>query len=456
MKPSPDALRIFIIEDDPVYLRMVDYLLRLNPDHEVHQFTTGREALQALHLKPAIVVLDYALPDMTGADVLKRLVQHDPELPVIMLSGQKDIAVAVQLLKEGAYDYIVKDEESRDRLINLVHHVRQNRDLKQEVVELREELKKSFDFDRSMIGQSEPMRKVYAMLQKASQSDINVSLFGETGTGKDVAAKAIHYNSKRASGPFVAVNMAAIPPDLAESELFGHEKGSFTGALARRKGKFELAEKGTLFLDEIAELDLNLQAKLLRVIQEREVVRVGGEQPTKTDVRLIVATHRNLADEVRKGRFREDLYYRLIGMTIHLPPLRARGQDILMLAKHFLDSYSATNKLGKLKIADDAKRKLMAHSYPGNVRELKAAIELAAVMSDGQEIRSGDITFHHLGRETELLAEELTLDEYTQRIVNHFLEKYDHNVVQVAQKLGIGKSTLYRMLKQEKGKPVTG
>ncbi len=451
MKPTPDALRIFIIEDDPVYLRMVDYLLRLNPDHEVHQFPTGREALAALHLRPAVVVLDYALPDMNGAEVLKRLQQHDPDLPVIVLSGQKDIAVAVQLLKEGAYDYLVKDEESRDRLINIVQHLRANRALKQEVDELREELKRSFDFDRSMIGQSEPMRKVYALLQKASESDINVSLFGETGTGKDVAAKAVHYNSKRSAGAFVAVNMAAIPPDLAESELFGHEKGSFTGALARRKGKFELAEKGTLFLDEIAELDLNLQAKLLRVIQEREVVRVGGEQPVKTDVRLIVATHRNLADEVRKGNFREDLYYRLIGLTIHLPPLRARGQDILMLAKHFLDTYTTQNKLGKIKIADDAKRKLMAHSYPGNVRELKAAIELGAVMCDGAEIKSTDITFHHLGRETELLAEELTLDEYTRRIVNHFLEKYDHNVVQVAQKLGIGKSTLYRMLKQEKG-----
>lgn len=450
MKANLEALRIFVVEDDPVYMRMIDYLLRLNPDHEVHQFTTGKEVLQQLHLRPSIVVLDYQLPDMNGAEVLRRLVQQEPDLPVIILSGQKDIAVAVKLLKEGAYDYIVKDEESRDRLINLVQHVQQNRQLRHEVSELREELKKNFDFDRSMIGQSEPIRRVYNLLQKAAQSDINVSLFGETGAGKDVAAKAIHYNSKRAAGPFVPVNMAAIPPDLAESELFGHEKGSFTGALARRKGKFELAEKGTLFLDEIAELDLNLQAKLLRVIQEREVIRVGGEQPVKTDIRLIVATHRNLAEEVRKGNFREDLYYRLIGMNIHLPALRSRGQDILLLAKHFLDLYCSQNNLPRVKIGEEAKRKLMSHSYPGNVRELKAAIELAVVMSDGVELKSSDLTFHNIGRETELLSEELTLDQYTQRIVDHFLEKYDHNVVLVANKLGIGKSTLYRMLKQEK------
>lgn len=445
---SPEAFRIFLVEDDPLYMRMLDYLMRLNPDHEVHKFTSGRDALANLHLNPSVVILDYQLPDMNGLEVLRRLKQQESDSTCIVLSGQQDINVAVDLLKNGAFDYVTKNDEAKERILNVVQHVQQNRQLQAEVNTLKQELTRQYEFEKALVGQSEPMKQIYALLQKASGSDINVSIFGETGTGKEVAAKAIHYNSRRARHPFVAVNMAAIPPDLLESELFGHEKGAFTGALARRRGKFEQADKGTIFLDEIGEMDISLQAKLLRVLQERELVRVGGEETVRIDCRIIVATNRNLAEEVAQGNFRQDLYYRLLGLSVYMPPLRHRGQDILLLAKHFLDNFTRDNRMQRMTLLEDARRKLMTHPYHGNVRELRASIELAAVMSDSSEIKASDITFPQLNRDLALLSEELTLDQYTFKIVRHFLKKYNNNVVQVALKLGIGKSTLYRMLKE--------
>ena len=286
-------------------------------------------------------------------------------------------------------------------------------------------------------------------MEKAAKTNINVSITGETGTGKELVAKAIHYNSERKKKPFVAVNMAAIPTELIESELFGHEKGAFTGALNRKPGKFEEANKGTIFLDEIAEMDLSLQSKLLRVLQERELVRIGGNETVKLDVRIIVATHRNLAEEVKKGNFREDLYYRVMGLPVELPALRERGADILLLAKYFLDEFCKENKLPQQTINADAKEKLMAYNFPGNIRELKAIMELAAVMSNGSEVKSADITFNSTKGSDFFLAEEKTLREYTNHIISHYLKKYDNNVLYVADKLDIGKSTIYKMLQQK-------
>jgi len=287
------------------------------------------------------------------------------------------------------------------------------------------------------------------LLEKAVKTDITVSITGETGTGKEVVAKSIHHNSTRKKGPFVAVNMSAIPNELVESELFGHEKGAFTGALSRKKGQFELANNGTLFLDEIAELDLNHQAKLLRALQEREVMRVGGESPVKFNARILIATHRDLAAEVRNGNFREDLYYRLIGLNVALPSLRERGNDILLLGQHFLNDFSKSQKMGKLEISKEAKKKLLEYSYPGNVRELKAVMELAAVMAEEKTVESEDIQFNSVRREQNFMTEEMTLEEYKHRIIRHFLQKYEDDVLLVAKKLDIGKSTIYRLLKEE-------
>ncbi len=300
-----------------------------------------------------------------------------------------------------------------------------------------------------MKGQSPALKKIFLLMEKASRTSINVSVTGETGTGKEVVAKAIHYNSDRRKNPFVAVNMAAIPLELIESELFGYEKGAFTGALARKTGRFEDAMGGTIFLDEIAELDLGLQSKLLRVLQEREVTRVGGSDRIKLDVRLIVATHKNLAQEVKSGHFREDLYYRIMGLPIELPALRERDNDILILAKFFADEFARENRMKPLILAQDAREKLMAYNYPGNVRELKAMVELAVVMCDGKEIHADDVSFPATRNDEVYTAVEKSLREYTRDIIRFYLRKYDNDVLLVADKLDIGKSTIYKMLQNK-------
>jgi DNA-binding NtrC family response regulator len=293
------------------------------------------------------------------------------------------------------------------------------------------------------------MDVVYEMIEKARNTNINVSVYGETGTGKEVVAKAIHYNSKRKDKSFVALNVAAVPSELMESELFGHEKGAFTGASYRRIGKFEEADGGTLFLDEIAEMDPSMQAKLLRALQEREIVRVGSNQNIKTDCRIIVATNKNLKEEVRKGKFREDLYYRVIGLPIELPPLRERGTDILLLAKHFIEVFSNENGLLIKKLSENAQRKLLGYSYPGNIRELKSIIELAVTLSDHNEIEPADIILdtenpHEIAND----EKDLTLRDYEFKIINSYLKKYNNDIKVVAQKLDIGVSTIYRLIKE--------
>ncbi len=449
-KPSENT--IFIVEDEPLYRRVVEYTMRLNPEHKVLTFETGRDCLKNLHLNPRLVVLDYGLPDMLGIEVLRKIKSVNSGIEVIMLSGQKDISVAVSLLKEGAYDYINKEDQTsmalRERLLNVVHHIKKNQELQKEVHILRDELSNKYEFSKTIKGQSPAIQKVFQLLQKSVKTDITVSITGETGTGKEVAAKAIHYNSKRRKGPFVAVNIAAIPRDLLESELFGHERGAFTGAVTRRIGKFEQADGGTLFLDEIGEMDINLQAKLLRVLQERELHRIGSNQTVKINTRIIVATHRNLQELVQNGDFRQDLYYRLLGLPIEMPPLRERGKDILLLAMYFLTAFCKSNQLPKMEITPKAKEKLLQYNYPGNVRELKAVVELAAVMTNGEIIEPEHLSFNNSLTISNLLNEEITLKEYNKRIVCYYLEKYNNNVLLVAEKLGIGKSTIYRMIKE--------
>lgn len=443
-----DQVKIFVVEDDPTYSKFLKFVLGLNPDFEVTFFTTAKEFIHNLHKRPAIVTLDYSLPDMPGEKVLKEIKDFDPDISVIIISAQEKIGTAVELLKIGAFDYISKDEEAKDRILNSINNARNKTSLIREIGRLKQEISEKYEFEKSIIGTSPAIKKIYNLLEKAVKTNISVTITGETGTGKELIAKSIHYNSPRKSKSFVAVNIAAIPKDLIESELFGHEKGAFTGANTRRIGKFEEAEGGTIFLDEIGEMELGLQSKLLRVLQEKEITRVGGNQVIKLDVRILVATHRNLAEEVKNGKFREDLYYRLLGLPIHLPPLRDRGQDILMLAKHFLDDFAKENGLKKFKITPEAQQKLLEHGYPGNVRELRSVIELAAVMADEGELRAQDITFSGIATDQTMLLKEMTLQEYTYRIIRLLLNKYDNNVLEVARRLDIGKSSIYRYLKE--------
>lgn len=382
--------------------------------------------------------------------MLKKIRAQLPDVPVVVISNQEDVRTAVELMRNGAYEYITKDEDTRDHLLHVIRKIAAHVELKQEVSALRRELGKKYEFGKAIQGNSEAIRSVFALMEKAASSQITVSVTGETGTGKELVAKAIHYHSPRKEKPFVAVNVAAIPRELLESELFGHEKGAFTGAIASRAGKFEEADGGTLFLDEIGELDLALQAKLLRVLQEREVVRIGGNKVLKVDVRVVIATHRNLQEEVRKGNFREDLYYRLLGLPIHLPPLRERGNDILVIARWLLTQFCKDNRMEALSFSPEAQDKLLRYYYPGNVRELKAMVELAAVLSTGNTITADDIRLENTSNMDAFAFEETTLEEYTMRIIRHFLDKYNNNVVLVARKLGVGKSTIYRYIKENK------
>lgn len=443
-----ESFKIFIVEDDPWYGEILAYHLGLNPDYKVTRYETGKQCLDNLSAKPDLVTIDFTLPDMRGDELFKRIKELNPAVPVIIISAQDEVSIAVALLKAGVNDYLVKDEATKDLLWNSVIRIRENQSLKKEVEQLREELGQKFAFDKTIIGQSEKLKKVFAMMDKGTRTNINISITGETGTGKEVVAKAIHYNSNRKRKNFVAVNMAAIPKDLVESELFGHEKGAFTGAIARKAGKFEEANGGTIFLDEIAEMDLSLQTKLLRVLQEREVTRVGGNEQVKLDVRLIVATHKNLAEEVTKGNFREDLYFRIMGLPIELPPLRERGNDILILAKHFADAFAKENKLGTIQFSKEAKDKLLKYAYPGNVRELKAIIELSVVMCEDNEIKPDDITFTSVKSEEMFLQEEKTLRQYTCDIIRHFLKRHGNDVQETAKALDIGKSTIYKMIQE--------
>lgn len=451
MNNDSGKVSIFVVEDDEWFQELLIHNLELNPDHEVKAFSTGKEFLSALHERPQIVTLDYRLPDMEGDEILKKIKELDPEIEVIAISEQSEIGTAVDLIKSGAYDYIEKNNEIRDRLLNTINNIRKTSHLKQRITTLTQEVGQKYDFEKSIIGQSPAIKKVFALIEKAIKTNITVTVTGETGTGKELVAKAIHYGSKRAEQPFVAVNMAAIPSELIESELFGHEKGAFTGAQMRRIGKFEEASGGTLFLDEIAEMDITFQAKLLRALQEREVVRIGSNKPVKIDTRIIVATHRNLIEEVKQGNFREDLYYRLYGLPIELPPLRERGKDVIILAKFFLDNFIRENELLPLAFTNAAQKKLLSYPYPGNIRELKSIVELAAVMANGTEITEEEINFTTSDPLPDLLAEEMTLRDYTNRIIDHYLSQHDQNVKLVADKLDIGVSTIYRMLK-DRGK----
>jgi DNA-binding NtrC family response regulator len=440
------AYNIFMVEDDKWYGELLQYHMSLNPDYKITRFETAKDCLNKLYLQPDLITVDISLPDMQGDKLYQKIREIDKQVPVIVISSQENITVAVNLLKMGVSDYLVKDESTKDLLWKSIIHIRENQSLRKEVAQLREELGQKFSFEKTLIGQSDALKNIFRIMEKASKTNINVSITGETGTGKEVVAKAIHYNSDRKKKTFVPVNMAAIPRELVESELFGYEKGAFTGAVTRKIGKFEEADGGSIFLDEIAELDLSVQSKLLRVLQEREVVRIGGNEKIKLDIRLLVATHKNLAEEVKKGNFREDLYYRIIGLPINLPPLRDRGNDILILAKHFLDDFAKQNKLGSINIAQSAKDKLLRYNFPGNIRELKAMVDLAAVMCDGNEIVADDITFNATRNEDNFLTEEKTLRQYTLDIIKLYLKNNNNDVIATAKKLDIGKSTIYKMI----------
>jgi two-component system response regulator AtoC len=442
--------KIFIVEDDPVYGKLIRQKLSMDPDLEVHLFNTGKDLKANLHHNPAVVTLDYELPDIAGNDLLQHIKSIYPRTEVIILSGQEDLSVAIELMKGGAYDYLYKDQKALDKLWIIAHKALEKSDLNSKVEMLSEQVADKYKFNDYLKGTSRAMQGVFELLEKTTRTNITVSVTGATGTGKELVAKAIHFNSTRSNKPFVAINVAAIPKELIESELFGFEKGAFTGADQSKPGKFEIADGGTLFLDEIGEMDLNMQSKLLRVLQEREVVRLGSNKGKNIDIRLIVATHRDLAKEVKNGNFREDLYYRLAGFKIDLPDLKDRDHDVILLAKFFIDSFCRDNKMSSKELSDDAIDILTKYNFPGNVRELKSVVEVAVVMTEGNTIKGNDIRLMRSYDVEDLLTQEMSLEEYNRKIIRFFLNKYQNNVIKVAERLQVGKSTIYRMIKEGK------
>ncbi|MEO0468304.1 MAG: sigma-54 dependent transcriptional regulator [Bacteroidota bacterium] len=386
--------KVFIIEDDPIFGKVVQRAIENEGDmYDVRVFKSGQAFFDNLHLNPDIVSIDYNLPDMTGLDILKRVKKYNEDISTVILSGQDRVEVVVEAYTNGASRYIIKNENAIVEMAQVVKNLSNNVSLRKEVEVLREEILDRNSKYYKVVGESSGILKILKMVQKVEKSDILVLITGESGTGKEVIANTIHYNSNRRRKPFVPVNVAAIPADLIESELFGHEKGAFTGASGRRIGKFEEAHNGTIFLDEIGEMELGLQTKLLRVLQEGTITRLGSNKEIKLDVRVLAATNKNLGKEVQAGRFREDLYYRLQGFLLHLPPLRERGNDIVILAKHFLKNFCDNSKMPAKTLSKEALESLMAHDWPGNVRELRALIERAVLISDSDNINSDDLIY---------------------------------------------------------------
>ncbi len=383
-------IKIFVVEDDPIFGGLIKTRLEKNELYDVSLFTNGPDFLQHLPENPDLIVLDYHLPDTTGLELLKKIKAYNANIATIILSGQQTAEVVVEAYNNGANRYLLKNSNALVELENAIKGLSENINLRQEVEQLREKI-----IDRSkyenIIGESPAIMKSIRLLQKVENTNILTLITGESGTGKEVFAQAIHYNSPRKKKPFIAVNMAAIPEDLIESELFGHEKGAFTGATGRRIGKFEESDGGTIFLDEIGEMDINLQTKLLRVLQENKISRIGSNKEVPIDLRVVAATNKNLGERVKEGKFREDLYYRLQGFLIHLPPLRERDNDVILLAKHFLKLFCEKNNMPVKKLATSGIELLLKHTWPGNIRELKAAIERAVLISDNDTITEDDI-----------------------------------------------------------------
>lgn len=390
--------RFFVVDDDHHYARLLSYRLDKDAEHEVHVFHSGEDALDALDEgnEPDLILLDIMMPGMGGMEALRRIRLLRPELPVVMISAQGTIDVAIEAMKGGANDYITKGQDDLVKLDAVVKSHRERIKLTREVENLRGEVAGKYGLDE-IVGDSPAMEEVYRLIRKTLRGNLTVAIQGESGTGKELVARAIHFNSAHipsedGPGPFVVVNCAAIPSELMESEFFGHEKGSFTGAHARKIGKFEQADGGTIFLDEIGELDLGLQAKLLRALQNREITRVGGNETIKFKCRVISATNKDIIKMVADSSFREDLYYRLFQFPVQLPPLRERDKDVLVLAHDFLNKYTEDRPefVGK-RFSADATKAIASYSWPGNVRELKNAVERAVLISDSEVINTDDL-----------------------------------------------------------------
>jgi len=478
-----ETARSVLVVDDEADIRALLTDLLKEDGYKVRPAKTGAEALEAVAKDvPDLVMMDVKLPDTDGLGVLKTLKREHPELEVIVMTAFGGSSTAIKAMEHGAYDYVTKPFEIDDLLATL-RRVFEHADMSSEVSALRLELGKSAAERERIVGSSKPMLEVFKLIGKVAGSDATVLITGESGTGKELVAEALHRASKRNPHPLVKVSCAALPETLLETELFGHEKGSFTGAMTMRKGRFETANKGTIFLDEIGEMTLATQTKLLRILQEREFERIGSNVPIKIDIRVITATNRNLAEEVDKGRFREDLYYRLNVIHVDMPPLRERKDDIPLLVEHFLVKYRHAPGAIPTTISEEALTRLVDYDWPGNVRELENAVERAVVLSRGLPITAEHLPFSNrievkdrramAERRSRLLDEDESetdadataatngapgangsgslkdrVSELERQLIKEALERAGGNRTKAAEELGIYRRLLYAKIKE--------
>lgn len=424
-----------------------------SPEVELTTASSGEEGLRLLpKVKPDLVIMDVRMGGITGLETLRRIRQIDAKLPVIMMTAYGTTQTAIEAMKLGAYDYLLKPFDV-PKLKQVVYGaLKAARDMK-EVVSY-EPLLESEDYELGIVGRSEPMQSVFKLIGQLSASDATALITGESGTGKELVARAIYHHSRRNQHPFLAINCAAIPESLLESELFGHERGAFTGASVQRIGKFEQCHQGTLFLDEIGDMSLGGQAKLLRVLEEKIVVRVGGSTPIHTNARVLAATNQNLVELVRQKKFREDLYFRLNVVSLELPPLRDRGDDILTLAERFLHDLARQARRKPPHLTAEAKKRLLGHAWPGNVRELRNLMERMVYLSDDDKVDADELAFIMSPRsdDSAWLPADMTLAEATRQFQIQFIQRQVQrahgSMTEAAERLGLHRANLYRKMHQ--------
>lgn len=441
--------KILVVDDEKNILNTMKAILQ-DEGHVVYTVQNGKDALQFVKSNECdVVFLDVWLPDIDGMEVLRQIKQLQNDVAVIMISGHGSIDIAVKSTRLGAFDFLEKPP-SMERVITSLNNAIEQIQLKRENVIL----KKNITMEDEMIGNSIPMQEVKRIIDTAAATNARVFITGENGTGKELVARAIYRKSKRSDKPFIKVNCAAIPDELIESELFGHEKGSFTGALARRLGKFELADKGTIFLDEICDMSQSAQAKVLRVLQEQQFERVGGNDVITVDVRVIAATNVDVKEAIEQGRFREDLYYRLNVIPIYVPPLSERKDDIPLLVDYFLEKFAREHGLGVKQMSDSAMHFMVNYAWPGNVRELKNVIERLTIMVPSEVIELDDIKKHieSYDYEDTIVKDSSSLkkarEQFEKEYIIKALKQFDKNVSATAKSLGIERTNLHRKIRQ--------
>ncbi len=446
--------KILVIDDEAGIRESLEVLLSLE-GYSIALACDGEEGLRMLDAEAYdLVLLDLAMPGQSGLEILPQIRERHPQMPVIMITAYGTVDNVVEAIRAGAENFVQKPWDNEKLLADIRAAVARHR-VEEENLQLKRTLKQRYNFS-NIVGKSDAMLRVFDLVAQVAPSRSTVLIQGESGTGKELIAKAIHTNSPRKDKPFVPINTGAMPPELLESTLFGHVKGAFTSAIASKKGLFEVAHGGTLFLDEIATMGMDTQAKILRVLQDRRFMHLGGVQEIQVDVRILAATNVDLRKEVREGRFREDLFYRLNVITVDLPPLRARREDIPLLAQHFLDFYANENGLAQRKLSNDALRALIDYDWPGNVRELENAIERGVVLSSGPAIGADLLPGHITGRSFQdaLLEHNPNsslfdiLETIERRIIVEKLERCNWNQTEAAEQFRIPLSTLNQKIKR--------